>query len=102
MAVGPAARVVVNIEFELISGNSEAGLVRYPVNDFFEDASQEFFVYLILIMKREVQVLRKAIRLEVTLLKTCAPFEDPGFSKLFMRADTSEYPAEERSPSRLC
>jgi hypothetical protein len=37
-------RVVVNIEFELIGGNSEAGLVRYPGNDFFEGASQELFV----------------------------------------------------------
>jgi hypothetical protein len=82
LAVEPAARIVVNIEFELIGGNSEARLVRYPGNDFFEDASQELFVYLILIMKREVQVLREAIRLEVTLLKTCAALEDPAFRKL--------------------
>jgi hypothetical protein len=67
LAVGPATRVVVNIESELIGGNSQAGFVRYPGNDFFEDASQERrFVYLILITKREVQILREALRLEVT------------------------------------
>src|ERR1700730_13911116 len=49
---------------------------------------------MILITEREVQVLREAICLEVTLLKTGAALEDPAFRKLFMRADAGEYPAE--------
>ena len=50
---------------------------------------------MILITEREVQVLREAICLEVTLLKTGAALEDPAFRKLFVRVDAGEYPAKD-------
>src|ERR1700687_4404730 len=89
------ARVVVNIEFKLICRNAETRLLRYPGDDFLEHGPQEFLVKMILITQREVQVLREAICLEVTLLETGAPLENPAFRKLFMRVDTGEYPAED-------
>lgn len=50
---------------------------------------------MILITEREVQILRDAICLEVTLLKTGTALEDPAFRKLFMRVDAGEYPAKD-------
>ena len=57
LAVGTAARVVVDIEFELIGGDVETRLLRDPRDDFLEHRPQEFLVEVIFIAQRKIQVL---------------------------------------------
>ena len=44
LAIRAAARVFVNIEFELIGGDVQSRLFRHPIDYFFEDWLQEFLV----------------------------------------------------------
>jgi hypothetical protein len=65
-------------------------LFSYPSNDFFEHGPQEFLFNATFIGEREIQILRKTICLEVTLLETGASLEDPAFRERFMGVDTGE------------
>ena len=95
LTVRTAARIFVDIEFELIGGDVQSRLFRYPTDDFFEHRPQEILVKMTFIAEREIQVLRKPIGLEVTFLQTGASLEDPAFRELFMRVDAGEYPAQD-------
>ena len=46
-------------------------------------------------MKREIQVFREAVGLEVALLEAGAALEDPGLRERWMRVDAGEYPAKD-------
>jgi hypothetical protein len=49
LAIGSSTGVVVDIEFELIWGNVETRLLRYPGGDFFENRPQEFLINLVFV-----------------------------------------------------
>jgi hypothetical protein len=72
LAVGLAARIVVDIEFKLVGGNVQAGLFRNPSQELLEHRLQNFFVEMILIARRKIQVFCKPIPLEATPLQTSA------------------------------
>jgi hypothetical protein len=56
LAVGLAAQIVVDIEFKLVGGNARVGLFRDPSHDLLEHRRQKFFVKMILIAQRKIQV----------------------------------------------
>ena len=49
-----AARVFVDIEFELIGGDVQSRLFCYPTDDFFEHRPQEILVNMTFIAEREI------------------------------------------------
>ena len=57
LAVGFAARVVVDLELKLVGRNVQSGLFRDPGNDFFEYWLQEFLIKMTFIAQSEIQIL---------------------------------------------
>src|SRR5262249_54747536 len=64
--------VLVNVEPKLRCRNFKAGLLVYPSRDIRECFGQERLIEMSLVRDGEVEVFRKTIRLEVTLLQARA------------------------------
>ena len=62
-----AARVLVDVEAQLLDGQHKARLVRDPGDHLTKDALQERGIEMALVLKREVEVLREPICLEVRI-----------------------------------
>jgi hypothetical protein len=80
----PSAWISVEIESELLGGHCHTGLICDPPDDLFQRGPQRGFVKMALIAQREVQILRKAVRFEITLFEIGAALENPRFGKFFV------------------
>lgn len=89
------ARVLVDVEAQLIGGQHEARLVGNPCNDLAKHAPEESLLNLALVLQCEVKVLRKTVGLEVALLEAGAALEHPRRGQRRVHVDAGQQPAED-------
>lgn len=95
MTVRLTARIVVDVEFNLVNGKAQSRLLRNPGDNLLKHALQEIFVEVTCITQRKIQILGEAIGLKIAFLQTGPALEDPAFCEIFMGVDASEYPAQD-------
>ena len=88
------ARVLIDVETDLVRRHSETGFIGNPCDNLTEHSPQEAFVKMAFVAQGEVKILRKSVRLEVALLEARSTFEYPGIGELRMGMNSGEHPAQ--------